>query len=308
MTLEGGPQFRFIATACEGQGIVSSSSGNGNAEGPGDGYKPASIRPHGSHSLPPPLPASIPAAPKIAVVDVTEAPPKRSSGFIVLALVVVVLAGVGGAFLKFKTSTEVVEVKLPPPTVAHTEPAPAPSPAPQPIAAAPVVEVSAQITSEKDPTVCIASHFPPKALGDNSDLGFVCTESDAWKIARQLEQRISKSKNEAGLALWSHLGMYELAVAASLRSSCCASAVPVEALAPTTPCGSLTEQLRALGPEPSAADLAKYEKLIHCLLDRNVRFPKEYTEVKGEAQRTAMKTYFPEAGGTDSNGAAGTRN
>jgi hypothetical protein len=158
-----------------------------------------------------------------------------------------------------------------------------------------VVEVAAQVTSEKDPTACIESHFPPKALGDGSKLDFVCSERDAWKIAKGLEQRIAKAKTEAGLALWSHLGMYELAVAASLRSSCCASAVPVEAPAPKTPCGSLAEQLRALGAEPSAEDLAQYEKMIRCFLERDVRFPKEYTEVRGESQRAAVKAYFPAA-------------
>ncbi|HVU03076.1 MAG TPA: hypothetical protein VHE30_15050 [Polyangiaceae bacterium] len=138
------------------------------------------------------------------------------------------------------------------------------------------------------PTACMRTYLPNVDVKDAS-LGFVCDEVDAWKIERELYLRLAHRR---GGGAWTDLGSHALAALAILRNGCCPAPAPMSAVVAGLWCGTLKEDLRALGPAPTDDELRPHEKRMRCLTRRGMHFPDRFSSVPEEKSMAAFSAFL----------------
>src|SRR5262249_47534030 len=127
-----------------------------------------------------------------------------------------------------------------------------------------------------DPSACAAATLPDKTLGSAPSIGFLCSQTDLWGITRKLDSWVLGHGEGPALALWTHLGRFDLAAVAVVRERCCPGAAPFTAAVPKGVCESLGDSIHAVAAAPSPDHLDKYAEDVSCYVGHGIRYPAEW--------------------------------
>jgi hypothetical protein len=139
------------------------------------------------------------------------------------------------------------------------------------------------------PTACVRSYLPEvDVAGEPLDL--LCSETDLWTIERTIAVRLAH--RAGGAQYWTRLGRHSLAALAAMRRGCCVASEPLLAVVPGLWCGILRDELRSVGPAPSAEVIASYESMMKCLAARGVRLPERWNGVPEDLSQAAFEDFL----------------
>jgi hypothetical protein len=139
------------------------------------------------------------------------------------------------------------------------------------------------------PTACVRSYLPEIEVAGES-LDFLCSEKDLWTLERTIALRLAH--RTGGAEHWTRLGRHSMAALAAMRRGCCIAPEPLLAVVPGLWCGILRDELRAIGPAPTAKGLAGYESMMRCLAARGVRLPERWNAVPPDQSQAAFENFL----------------
>jgi hypothetical protein len=174
--------------------------------------------------------------------------------------------------------------------------------APSVVASAPPSASSASLPAPPpDRRTCAAAFFPEEAFGAEEDFKFLCKDDDLRAVTALLHQSIVRGGRDTGgvteaMKEWATLSWYELAVAATMRQSCC----PEDQRKLKLPkyqsvCDHLADSLQELSkpPIPKGEALVErskeYHRAVKCLFDGRVARPYHYRNVSNGQNRLTFK-------------------
>jgi hypothetical protein len=88
------------------------------------------------------------------------------------------------------------------------------------------------------------------------------------------------------------LGRFELGAIAIIRAACCPNAVALTAELPLRKCGSLVDALAALASNPSPEHVQRYDEIMTCVAEHQVRFPEGWKRVAAKQSRQSFDGFL----------------
>lgn len=201
---------------------------------------------------------------------------------------------------------------------AAPEPQPARGRAPRPAPIAPSATAPAKPDSatppnaseapadEQDLQACVASFFGAGSFveGHTVDLAFLCEDRDFRGVSSLLERVLvshGAGKVTPAMIVWSNLGWYQMAAAASIRGRCCPDGTaPVTLPASAAPCDKLDETLQQIAATSldgaGAGALAdRYSQCIYCFYMNGIPRPYHYRKPPGPSAREQFVLFLHHA-------------
>ena len=235
--------------------------------------------PHSHVSKPPPLPASMSAAPSrfspISTLQRSLPPmsPRSIRRYMMLAAIAVVL-GLGTAWA--------VGALRKPKTIVVERPLPAQQQADRANSGASAIDLAeVPVNGKEDKTgseataTCIASFLPEGSLTKQANLSAYCSAGDLRNALKLLRSSFASAPGgTAGTPKgWNDLGWFEFAALATLRAGCCTNPTKIIWPAASSDCPPIQEILDSLGKAVSSsqkadAEMTRFKEAAHCELTK----------------------------------------
>lgn len=161
-------------------------------------------------------------------------------------------------------------------TMQGTNAFPSPSAAVQ-VANLPVSSTaSAPPPPAEDVNACSKALLPAGTLGEHPDLSYLCAGKEMWSLTLKTNLEVARHGHGDGMVSWVHLGRFDLAAVALIRSRCCPDAAPPRVATPKGMCEAIAQSVRDVSADPSPEHIDRYAADVDCIVHKGMTYPREW--------------------------------
>lgn len=188
-------------------------------------------------------------------------------------------------------ATSVASVDQAPPPAAPAHHGESAGPATAAPAVAPAESAAPAASSEApaplpvgDVNACSRALLPAETLGPTPDLSYLCAEKEMWSVTLRTNLQIAKHGRGEGMVSWMHLGRFDVAAVAILRTRCCPGARPLRVATPKGMCETITASVLEVASSPTSASIDRYAADVDCIMHKGMNYPREWWDRVGLAE------------------------